>query len=59
MNNILGFMNQFNQFRNMFNGDPQQQVKQLLDSGKVSQSQYDAAVQKTNELIKLIHNAHV
>jgi len=59
MNNLSNFMNQFNQFRNMFNGDPRQQVQQLLNSGKITQSQYDAAVQKANELFKSIHNAHM
>lgn len=38
-------INQFNQFKNNFRGDPKQQVQQLLNSGKVSQAQYDRAVQ--------------
>lgn len=57
--NITDFMNQFNQFKNVFNGDPRQQVQQLLNSGKVSQEQYNNAVQKANDLFKMIHGAHM
>lgn len=59
MNNLQNFMNSFNQFKNMFNGDPKQQVQQLLNSGKISQSQYDAAVKRADELFKMLHNAHM
>lgn len=51
MNNIfsrfggpLGFMNQFNQFRQNLqqNGiNPQQQVQQLLNSGQMTQEQFN------------------
>jgi len=57
--NFTAFMNQFNQFRNMFNGDPKQQVQQLLNSGRITQSQYDAAVKQADELSKMLHNAHM
>jgi len=49
-------MAQFNQFRQTFKGDPRQQVQQLLDSGRVTQAQYNAAVQKAQELSKLFGN---
>jgi hypothetical protein len=48
-------MSNFKQFKSMFNGDPQQQVQQLLNSGKVSQDQYNAAVKKANELFKMMN----
>ena len=41
-NNII---QRFQQFRQNFKGDPQQQVQQLLNSGRVSQQQYNQAVQ--------------
>lgn len=41
---------QFNQFRNSFHGDARQQVQNLLNSGKVSQQQYDNAVRMANQL---------
>jgi hypothetical protein len=53
MNNN-GFMARFSQFKQMFKGDPQQQVQQLLNSGRISQEQYNAAVQKANTLAKMM-----
>ena len=47
-------INQFQQFRNAFKGDPKQKVQELLNSGKVSQAQYDRAVQMANQLQGLI-----
>lgn len=39
--NMQNFMTQFNQFRNTFQGDPRQQVQQLLQSGRMTQEQYN------------------
>lgn len=56
MNPLYGQMNQgniiqrFQQFQQMFRGNPQEQVQQLLNSGKVSQEQYNRAVQMANQL---------
>lgn len=50
-NNIL---QRFMQFKNNFKGDPQQQIQQLLNSGKVTQEQYNAAVQKAQMLQKML-----
>lgn len=44
----------FNQFRQQFSGDPRQQVQQLLNSGRITQSQYNAAVQKANQLARMM-----
>lgn len=38
---IGNLIQQFNQFRANFNGNPQQQVQQLLSSGKMSQEQFN------------------
>lgn len=48
------FMGRFNQFRQMFKGNPQEQVQQLLNSGRVSQDQYNAAVRKAQELSRVL-----
>ena len=45
---------QFAQFRQTFSGDPRQQVQQLLNSGRVTQAQYNAAVQQAQELVRII-----
>ena len=44
----------FNQFRQNFSGDPRQHVQQLLNSGRVSQQQYDRAVQMANQLRQMM-----
>lgn len=49
-----GMLQQFNQFRRNFSGDPRQQVQQLLNSGKVSQEQYNRAVQMANQFQSMI-----
>jgi len=42
------------QFQQMFKGNPQQQVQQLLNSGRVSQEQYNRAVQMANQLSRMM-----
>lgn len=51
MNNL---MQRFQQFQQMFRGNPQQQVQQLLNSGRVSQAQYNQAVQMAQQLQRMI-----
>ena len=53
-NNLQAVMQRFNQFRQMFTGDPRQQVQSLLNSGKVSQSQYNQAVEMANQLQRMM-----
>ena len=45
----------FMQFRQQFRGNPQEQVQQLLNSGKISQAQYDQAVQMANSLRSMMN----
>ena len=47
-------LQKFNQFRQMFKGDPQQQVQQMLNSGKISQAQYNQAVQMANHVAQIM-----
>lgn len=35
-------------------GDPNQMIQQMLNSGRVSQAQYDAAVKRANEIQKML-----
>lgn len=53
-NSMQGLVNQFMQFKQSFSGDPQQQVQQLLNSGKVSQAQYNQAVQMAQMLQQML-----
>lgn len=48
LGNMQNLVKQFQRFRQSFTGDPQQQIQQLLNSGRVSQEQYNQAVQMAN-----------
>ena len=52
MNN--GILQRFQQFRQMFSGDPRQKVQELMNSGRVSQAQYNQAVQMAQQLQRLL-----
>lgn len=52
--NMSGLVQQFQQFKQNFQGDPQQQVQQLLNSGKISQAQYNQAVQMAKALQQMM-----
>lgn len=47
-------MQRFQQFRQMFQGDPRQQVQQMLQSGKVTQEQYNQAVQMAQQVQRFL-----
>lgn len=50
--NMQNFMNQFNQFKQNFgNQNPQQMVQQLLDSGKMSQQQFNQLSQMASQIM--------
>ena len=53
-NPYQNFMQQFEQFKKTINGNPKEQVKQLLNSGKITQQQYNAAVQQANMLKSIL-----
>lgn len=55
LGNISGLLTQFNQFRQGFQGDPHQQIQQMLSSGQVSQDQVNQAIQLANVLKNFIH----
>ncbi len=48
-----GMVQKFHQFRQMFKGDPKQQVQQMLNSGRVSQEQYNQAVQTAQQIARM------
>ena len=47
-------MQRFRQFQQLFKGDPRTQVQQMLNSGRVSQNQYNQAVQMANQLMRMM-----
>ena len=54
MGNFGQMMKQFQQFRQTFKGDPRQQVQQMLNSGRVSQADYDRAVKIANQFMQFM-----
>ena len=53
-NSMSNLLAQFNKFRSTFSGNPEQQVRQLLASGQMTQEQFNQFAQTANELQKLI-----
>ena len=53
--NMQNFMNQFNQFRQNFGNqqNPQQMVQHLLDSGQMSQQQFNQLSQMANQILNM------
>lgn len=47
-------VSRFNQFRQNFKGNPQEMIQQMLNSGRITQAQYDNAVQQAQQLGKIM-----
>lgn len=47
-------MQKFMQFRQGFQGNPQEQIQQILNSGKVNQQQYQQAVQMAQQFRQML-----
>ncbi len=48
-NQMAQMMAQFNKFRSSFNGDPRQEVQKLLQSGQMSQQQFNQLSQAATQ----------
>lgn len=53
--NIQQMMQRLNQFRQSFQGDPKEQVQQLLNSGKMSQEQYNKLSQMATQIQNMLN----
>lgn len=53
-NGMSGMLQAFQQFKSTFSGDPQQQVQNLLNSGRMTQQQFNQLSQMANELVKVL-----
>ena len=56
MTNAMALMQQFIQFKNNFKGNPQEQIQQMLNSGKITQDQYNNAVKQAQEFQRMFGN---
>ena len=50
-NNLMGMLQQFNQFKQQMSGkNPQEMVQQLIQSGQMSRQQFDQLSQMANQM---------
>jgi hypothetical protein len=50
--NLGNLAQRIQQLKKTFSGDPMQQVQRMLNTGQVTQEQYNRAVQQAQELMK-------
>lgn len=53
-NNNNDMINRLNQFKAMYNGDPRAEVQGLLNSGRMSQQQFNQLANMANQLRRFI-----
>jgi len=53
MNQGSNFFDELNKLKAQ-GGDPNQMIQNMLNSGKVSQQQYQAAVQRANQIMQML-----
>ena len=51
--NMQIMMQKFNQFKQSFNGNASQQIQQMMNSGRVNQSQYNQAVRMAQQFQRM------
>ena len=54
MGQMQQFMSAFQQFKQSFQGDPQQEVQRLLNSGQMTQEQYNQLQQKAQAMARMM-----
>ena len=54
MQSMQAMAQKFQQFRQMFRGDPRQQIQQMMNSGKVNQQMYNQAVQSAQQFQRML-----
>lgn len=53
-NDILQFINEVNQFKRTFRGDARQEVQNLLNSGQLTQEQFNQFAQMANQIMAMM-----
>lgn len=54
-NPMMNMMTQLNRFRQTFQGNPKQQVQQLLNSGRMSQEQFNQLSQMATQIQNMMN----
>lgn len=55
-NPMMNFIEQAKQFRNNFQGNPRAEVERLLQSGQMSQEQFNQLSQMAQQIFPMINN---
>lgn len=55
LGNFQQMMQQFNQFKSTFQGDPKQEVERLLQSGQINQQQLDMVQGLAKQFASFLH----
>lgn len=53
-NRMSQFMSEFERFKRSFSGDPRAEIQRLLNSGQMTQEQYNQYSQMANQIISQI-----
>lgn len=52
---IDAFMQRLNMFKNSYRGDPNQKIQEMLNSGQITQEQYNRAAQQAKTIQQLFN----
>ena len=53
-NELSGFINQVKEMQKSFKGDPKEEVQKLLNSGQISQQQFNQYSQMANQIMSFM-----
>lgn len=54
LNPMANMMEQFEKFKQSFHGDAKAQVQQMLNSGQITQEQFNRASQMANQMMRFM-----
>ena len=54
LNPMANMIDKFNQFKQNFHGDAKAQVQQMLNSGQITQEQFNKASQMANQMMRFM-----
>ena len=52
--NMNGFMQRLEYLKRTFHGDPNAKIQEMLNSGQITQEQYNRAVQQASQIQRLL-----
>lgn len=58
-NPLMAFMSSLSQLKKTFNGDPNQAIQQMLNSGQISQEKYNEFAQQASQIQAMMETFNV